>query len=256
MGIITLTTDFGTNDWFVGTMKGVILRISPTAQIVDITHNIPFADIRAAAFSLLSSYHYFPAGTVNVVVVDPGVGSIRRPVAVKTQNYFFVAPDNGVLSYALEREKIIEIREIANPEYHLKPLGNTFHGRDIFAPVSAHLSNGIAVEKLGPKLNDIVRLAPIEHHKKGKTIEGSIVYIDRFGNAITSIPFGDPDEFLEKKIYIRGKQIAPVLRCYADVKKGEPVAVPGSTGFMEIAVREASAHRKFKLKVGMKVIIK
>ena len=154
MRLITLTTDFGTRDWFVGTMKGVILGIQPRARVVDITHEIGGGEVRAGAFALRASYSFFPQGTVHIAVVDPGVGSPRRALAVQTANYFFVGPDNGVLSFALMRERIKSIHALENEKYFLKPVSRTFHGRDIFAPVAAHLSRGVSIQTFGPRLKD------------------------------------------------------------------------------------------------------
>ncbi len=187
MQLITLTTDFGLTDWFVGTMKGGILGIAPRAAIVDITHEIPAGDIRAGAFALWASCRFFAKGGVHVVVVDPGVGSERKAIVAETDNYFFVGPDNGVLSWALTKERIKTIRALENEHYFLHPTSRTFHGRDIFAPVAAHLASGAPTRKLGPILKDFVRL-PWPKPKRGRNrIEGEVVYIDRFGNAITNL---------------------------------------------------------------------
>src|SRR5262245_32283700 len=187
MQTITLTTDFGTRDWFVGTMKGVILGIKPRARVVDITHEIAPGDIRGGAFALMASCRYFPKGTLHVAVVDPGVGSRRRAIAVRTANSILIGPDNGVLSWALRGETIQSIRQLENRRYFLEPVSRTFHGRDIFAPVAAHLSRGVALERLGRELHDLVRLPWPEPVKQREEIRGEIVYIDRFGNAITNI---------------------------------------------------------------------
>ena len=174
-------------DWFVGTMKGVITGINPRAIVTDITHEIPAQDIRAGAFALMASYKYFPKGTVHVVVVDPGVGSRRRAIAVQTLNHFFVGPDNGMLSWALAQEKIKAIRQLENRRYFLKPVSRTFHGRDIFAPVAAHLSRGLPWFRLGRELEDFVRLPWPKATKRGAETRCEAIYIDRFGNAITNI---------------------------------------------------------------------
>ncbi len=158
MQLITLTTDFGTRDWFVGTMKGVILSVAPRAAVVDLTQDIPPGDIRGGAFALLAGYRFFPKGTVHDAVVDPGVGKARKAIAVQTARYCFVGPDNGVLSLALANEKIQTIRSLENREYFLHPISRTFHGRDVFAPVAAHLSRGVPIQKLGRGLKDFVRL--------------------------------------------------------------------------------------------------
>jgi hypothetical protein len=182
-----LTTDFGTRDWFVGTMKAVILGIHPRTNVVDITHEIPPGDIRAGAFALLASCRYFPKGTVHAAVVDPGVGSQRRAIAVRTTNGFFVGPDNGVLSWALAREKIKTVRFLENRRYFLEPVSRTFHGRDIFALVAAHLSRGLSATRLGPELKDFVRLPWPPTTRQRGAVQGEIVHIDHFGNAITNI---------------------------------------------------------------------
>jgi S-adenosylmethionine hydrolase len=185
--IITLTTDFGTHDWFVGTMKGVILGIAPRAAIVDLTHEIPAGDIRAGAFALAAGFRFFPKGTVHVAVVDPGVGGARKAIAVQTSNYLFVGPDNGVLSLALAREKIKSVHSLGNANYFLRPISHTFHGRDIFAPVAAHLSRGTPMHKFGPARKDFIRLPWPQPRVRRGCIEGEVVFIDRFGNAITNI---------------------------------------------------------------------
>src|SRR5215468_7695472 len=151
MSILTLTTDFGTRDWFVGAMKGVILKVNPRAVLVDLAHEIEPGDIRRGAFALAASYRFFPRGTIHVVVVDPGVGSARRAVAVQTSDYLFVGPDNGVLSAALRREKILAAHWLQNKKYFLKPVSHTFHGRDVFAPVAAQLSRGVPIDRFGPR---------------------------------------------------------------------------------------------------------
>lgn len=255
--VITLTTDFGTSDWYVGTMKGVILNISPNAKIVDITHEIPQGDIRAAAFSLLCSYKYFPKGTIHVVVVDPTVGSNRKPIAIKTDSYWFIAPDNGALSYAAMNEKIQDIRLIENERFLLKRKGNTFHGRDVFAPIAAHIAKGkISPSKIGKRLSDYIKLDYPKTEQKGNEVAGKIIYIDRFGNCITNIEFKDESEYLNSQIFIGNKKIATVCRCYADVESGAPVAVFGSSGFIEIAIRDGNAAKKLNLQTGAKIRLK
>jgi len=187
MRFISLTTDFGLSDWFVGTMKGVIYRINPRVTVVDLTHDLLPGDIRAGSFALAAAYRYFPKGTIHVAVVDPGVGTDRKAIAVRTADYFFVGPDNGVLSFALRKERIKSIHALENKTHFLKPLSQTFHGRDIFAPVAAELSRGLAIRKLGPAVHDLVHLPwPEPRHRQG-SIKGEVVYIDRFGNAITNI---------------------------------------------------------------------
>src|ERR1043166_3125759 len=184
VSLITLLTDFGTRDWFAGTMKGVILGINSRAAIVDVTHQIAPGDIRSAAFALRASYKFFPKGTIHVVVVDPGVGRARKGMVVRTRDYFFVGPDNGVLSWALGGQKILHIGALENHDYFLPSVSCTFHGRDIFAPVAAHLGRGVQIQKFGPPLKNIVRLPWPSVRKSGGVIQGEVVYVDHFGNAI------------------------------------------------------------------------
>ena len=251
MSTITLTTDFGTRDWFVGTMKGVILGIHARANVVDLTHEIPPGDIRAGAFVLMAACRYFPKGTVHVVVVDPGVGSRRRAIAVRTSNGIFVGPDNGVLSWALQRERIHTIRLLENPKYFLEPVSRTFHGRDIFAPVAAHLSRGLAVSRLGRELNDFVRLPWPETTKQGGNIQGEIIHIDRFGNAITNIAEELVSGGTPATCELKGRKVrCPLAEFYGAVPANHPVAVMGSSGFLEIAVNGGSIARRFGLKIG------
>lgn len=258
MHIITLTTDFGTRDWFVGTMKGVVLGVHPRALIVDLTHEIPSGDICAGAFALMAGCRYFPKHTVHVAVIDPGVGSRRRAIAVQTADYFFVGPDNGVLSWALAHEKIKAIRQLENPKYFLKTISRTFHGRDIFAPVAAHLSGGLPLRQLGRELKDFIHLSRPKPAKRNREIHGEVIYIDRFGNAITNIE--------SELVWGRRTAIGQVmgkrkLRCdlaefYGAVPVDSPVAVIGSSGFLEIAVNSGSAAQRFGLKIGSPVTVR
>jgi S-adenosylmethionine hydrolase len=187
VSVITLTTDFGTCDWFVGTMKGVIASLAPGTTVVDLTHDLPPGDIRGGAFALAASHRFFPKGTVHVAVVDPDVGSNRKAIAVQTAKAVFVGPDNGVLSWALAKEKVTAIHALENEAYFVQPVSRTFHGRDVFAPVAAHLSRGVPIRKLGPALKGFVRLDWPEPQARRGGFEGEVVYIDRFGNAITNL---------------------------------------------------------------------
>ncbi|MGC8743233.1 MAG: SAM hydrolase/SAM-dependent halogenase family protein [Verrucomicrobiia bacterium] len=254
--IITLTTDFGTQDWFVGTMKGVILNIAPDVNIVDITHEIPPGDIKAGAYALFAAYRFFPENTIHISVVDPGVGSDRKPIAVKTKSYWFIAPDNGILSYALINEEIEEIRLIENEKLMLKPTGTTFHGRDIFAPVAAHIAQRIDSSIIGKKLEQIITINFPQSCFYENEISGEILYIDRFGNAITNIKFKNETDYYNFQVFIDEKPQAIVRRFYSEAAKGETVAVPGSSGFIEIAVRDGNAAKVLNLKPGKKVLIK
>lgn len=247
MPIITLTTDFGTRDWFVGSMKGVILGIHPQTQIVDITHEVPAGDVRAGAFVLAACYRCFPRLTVHVAVVDPGVGSERAAIAVRTAEYFFVGPDNGVLSFALAQEKVLEIRRIENAALLRPPVSHTFHGRDVFAPVAARLTQGVLLESLGAKLDGYTRLDFAEPKVVGGVLRGEIIYIDRFGNGITNLRALAPSA---GRVRVAGKLECPVGRIYQDVASGQPVALVGSTGFLEIAINGGHAAQSLGLKIG------
>lgn len=257
MSIITLTTDFGLEDWFVGTMKGVILGLAPCARVIDLTHEIGVCDVRAGAFTLAASYKFFPPGTVHVAVVDPGVGSKRQAVAIKTATYFFVGPDNGVLSWALAKEKIIAIHLLQNQKFFLKPISRTFHGRDVFAPVAAHLATGVPLQEFGPRVKSLVRLPWPEMKKTNGGLQGEVIYIDRFGNAITNIETASVplDQTKNALVLVGSKKRIPLGGFYVSVPPGKPVAVPGSSGFLEIAVNGGSAQNRLRLKIGTRVIV-
>jgi S-adenosylmethionine hydrolase len=255
MRCITLTTDFGTRDWFVGTLKGAILGIHPRCRVVDLTHEITPGDIRAAAFALAASRRYFPKGTIHVVVVDPGVGSRRSPIAVQTARGFFVGPDNGVLSLALAQETVKGIHRLENPRYFLTPVSRTFHGRDIFAPAAAHLSRGLSIRRFGPEQGDFVRLPWPTPQAGRRAIVGEVVYVDHFGNAITNIASSS----LRGRtcaVYSGAKRLAPVNDFYQSVAAGQPVAVPGSSGYLEVAVNRGSAAARLRLRVGTAVAVR
>jgi len=258
VSVITLTTDFGTSDWFVGTMKGAIARIAPRCTVVDLTHDLPPGDIRGGAFTLAASYRFFPKGTIHVAVVDPGVGSRRRAIAVQTANGVFVGPDNGVLSWALAKEKLRALHALENEAYFLKPVSQTFHGRDIFAPVAAHLSRGVPIQKLGPALRDFVRLDWPEPRMRRGGLEGEVVYIDRFGNAITNLE----GRMLEGsgrascEVHRKRRRNCPLKTFYQAVPPKRPVALVGSSGFLEIAVNGGSAEKILSLRIGTRVVLR
>ena len=185
--LITLTTDFGLNDHFVGTMKGVILDIVPEAEIVDICHAVQAFDVLDGALTIAQAYSYFPNGTVHMVVVDPGVGTARRPILLSTGRHYFVAPDNGVLSLVYAREERLQVRHIDAAHYYRQPVSNTFHARDIFSPVAAYLAKGVEVAKFGEEITDFVRFnAPKPKATDSKTLRGVVLKVDRFGNMITN----------------------------------------------------------------------
>lgn len=272
---IALLTDFGTEDIYDGVMKAVITSICPDANIIDITHAIAPQHVRQAAFALLNSYRYFPNGTIFMVVVDPGVGTARLPIAVKAGNYTFVAPDNGVLAYALANFPNKRVYEIVNTEYRLPIVSNTFHGRDIFSPAVAHLANGVPIEKLGPELADIIHLPMPELTIQSDRVDGEVMHIDRFGNIITSIGqlhwidpnrlvlspiFGDtksnvPIEASHARITIGDTEIIGVRVSYAESVRGDLLALVGSSSYLEIAVNQGNAAQRLNVAVGDRVQI-
>jgi hypothetical protein len=254
MKIITLTTDFGQADWFVGAMKGVILTINPAVRLVDIAHDIPAGDVAAGAFALTAAYRFFPRGTIHVAVVDPGVGGSRSALAVKTSRCLLVGPDNGVLSLALRREKIRAIHRLENRAYFLAERSRTFHGRDLFAPVAAALSKGTPIRRLGPAVAGFVKLAWPEPTRTGDGLRGQIVYLDRFGNGITNIAAEQLSDGLWGRAVASARRTRfPLETHYQAVASGRPVAVIGSTGFLELALNGGSAAGKLGLKVGQPV---
>ena len=262
--IITLTTDFGTSDAYVGVMKGVILGINPKAQIVDLTHAIPPQDIHEAAFSIYAAYRYFPKGTIHIVVVDPGVGSDRQAIVSRIDTAFFVCPDNGVLSYLLqsvesEGKQPIDAVVIQNKTYCLPEVSNTFHGRDIFAPVAAHLSRGVPLEKIGAPIRNFVQFPLPTVDISGDILIGQIIKIDRFGNLITNISKDAFEAFLDDGVpyEIRaGKASLNRLNsAYADTEIGKPLAIMGSSVLLEIAVNGGSAAKQLGLKRGEPAVV-
>lgn len=259
MAIVTLLTDFGTDDAYAGMMKGVILSVNPTATIVDITHHIEPHDLTRAAYTISASYKYFPRGAVNLVVVDPGVGSERAVLALEKKGYFFIAPDNGVLTILLDDGDVDAIVRVENPRFFLEPVSRTFHGRDIFAPVGAHISMGVDVRTLGTRMDpaDAVRLDIRKPRVSGKgELVGSIVSIDRFGNLMTDIDagrletFGGADAENRLQVLFGGDRLNGLSRNYAQVEPMHPLAIIGSLGYLEIAVNCGSARRLYRAEKG------
>lgn len=240
--IITLLTDFGLKDPYAGIMKGVIYSINPDACIIDLTHEITRHDIFEGAFSLLQASGYFPEGTIHVAVVDPGVGGHRKNLIIETPACKYVVPDNGIAALCAEKSTDnIKIYEIARPEYCLKNISSTFHGRDIFAPVAAYLSKGVKPEKIGNRINRYQALSLPETKRTGNLCIAEIIHVDRFGNLITNagIDMVDIIDFIE----IKGEKIKSINRSYEDSEDGL-LAVKGSAGFLEISVRGQSAACK------------
>ena len=259
--LITLLTDFGTADYFVGAMKGVILSLNPQARIVDITHEIPSQDIQAGAFTLLASYKSFSPQTIHLAVVDPGVGSERRPVLVTAGGQFFVGPDNGLFSYIYERERDARVFHLTRESYFLPHVSSTFHGRDLFAPVAAALSNGATPAELGEELTDYVRLAPLAPGRRADdTIEASIIHIDRFGNCITNLTREDlTEEMITRgaKLVVNGREISSFRNFFAEEEssRAELFAIWGSAGFLEIAAFMDSAAKLLEAQRGQLVLV-
>lgn len=241
--IITFISDFGDSDWFVAAVKGQILKANPEATVIDITHRIAPHDVRSAAFVLRSTYLDFPPTTVHLVVVDPGVGSTRKPIIVQSEDYVFVGPDNGVFSYVLtEKSRVFGINITSE-------VSTTFHARDIFAPTAGMLSRGDEPQSLGTTISDYIRFSFPGIKTEGKDVHGEIIYIDHFGNLITNIP---------TSIAIMSVRVAEqhivVKKCYAEGYHGELIVVKGSTGFYEIAANMASAKSILGASTGMRTV--
>lgn len=275
--LVTLTTDFGTADGYVGAMKGVILNIVPEARLVDISHEITPQNVRQAAYVLYTFYPFFPSHTVHLVVVDPGVGSTRRPIALRTPIGAFVGPDNGIFSYVMAREPVQALVELSDPRYRLYHVSHTFHGRDVFAPAAAHLAIGVPIAALGPPVQDPVAFPLPRLEVTPDGVVGEVLHADRFGNVVTSVGrlvwSGDELSFepafqkagvtgqmrftaAEAVVAVAGQEIAGVHRTYAEVKRGEILALVGSGGHLEIAVREGSAAQRIGLRPGDKVMLR
>lgn len=259
--IVTLLTDFGTADFYVGAMKGALLSVNPDARIVDITHEAPAQDVRAGAFTLLAAYEAFPPGTIHVAVVDPGVGSTRRPILVATRKHFFVGPDNGLFSYVYECEPGYRIFHLTNEKYFRSKVSATFHGRDVFATVAGALTLGVRPEELGEPATGEVRLEGLTPRvTRSGVVEGSVIHVDRFGNCVTNITRREfPDETVSRgaRIEIGGREIKTFRRFFAEgpVEDEEPFAIWGSAGFLEIAVNRGSAARLLNVKRGQAVLL-
>lgn len=269
-GIISLLTDFGSADAYVGTMKAVILARAPHARLVDLTHDVPPQDVARAAFLLYTAAPYFPPGSVHLAVVDPGVGSNRRPIAIAAERAFFVGPDNGLFTYAVARDPIRAVVELREARHRLSDVSDTFHGRDIFAPAAAHLASGGALTDLGPGIADIVRLPPLRMQAVGQAIHGAVLHIDRFGNVVTTIgpaswrgaelilvgP-GGPLRFAAASatVQLAGQRLHGIHHTYADAEPGALVALVGSHGHLEVAERNGDAARRLNVQPGDSVLL-
>jgi len=245
--IVTLTTDFGVSDHFVGTMKGVILNIAPDAEIVDINHAVQAFDVLDGALTIAQAYSYFPSASIHVVVVDPGVGTARRPILLSTEKYYFVAPDNGVLSLVYSREERIRVRHITMEHYFLQPVSSTFHGRDVFAPVAGWLAKGVDGAKFGEEISDYVRFnAPKPKAVDGHTFRGVVLKVDRFGNLVTNFTPQDLPMLFQPtlppfKIVVGKREITELHQNYSEGEPNELFGILGSMGYLEIASNRAAA---------------
>jgi len=259
--LITLTTDFGLNDHFVGTMKGVILEIVPEAEIVDICHAVQAFDVLDGALAIAQAYSYFPNGTVHLVVVDPGVGTARRPILLSTGRHYFVAPDNGVLSLIYGREERLSVRHINAEHYYRQPVSNTFHARDIFAPVTAYLAKGVEPAKFGEEITDFVRFnAPKPKPIDAQTLRGVILKVDRFGNMITNFTPQDVPALFQSeppafKIVVGKREITEIHSSYAEGAPNTVFGILGSMGYLEIAANRAAAAQIIGVGKGSEVNI-
>ncbi len=258
-GIITLTTDFGTKDPYAGIMKGTILTANPLARIIDITHEIPKHDIVNASFTIGQAYEYFPKGTVHVGVVDPEVGASRKNVAILTENYIFVGPDNGIFTIILSREKTLGILEIKNFPFVLNKISNTFHGRDVFSPCSAFLSAGKNFFDVGPEMKNLKHLKYPKVTQTGNSLKGEVVAIDSFGNMITNISEHTLKSFAGKKkieVSFAAERFTSIMRHYNDVSIGSTLVIIGSSGYLEISMNGESAKDYFMTSVGSPVTVR
>lgn len=257
--IITLTTDYGTDDHLVGTLKGVILKINPDVTIVDITHRVAPFDLLDGALAIGAAYSYFPPKTIHVVIVDPGVGTERRPLLVSGQSQYFIAPDNGVLSVVYEKEQNFVVRHANAEHYYLQPLSKTFHGRDIFAPVAAWLSKGWQSASMGDEIQDFKRFALPKPKAADGVVKGVVLRVDAFGNLITNFQPSDFPAAGENggpiQLKVGAQDVTRLVGTFANGNAGEPIAYVGSTGYVEIGINKANASRTLNVGRGAPVVL-
>ena len=258
--LIALMSDFGLDDFFVPSLKAVILSLNRVARIVDITHTVPSYDVRAAGFILAGCCSFFPKGTIFLAVVDPGVGSDRKVLLARTDKYDFIAPDNGLLTLALDGAAGLELRSVSNPKYFLSRSSRTFEGRDRMAPAAAWLSLGAPPSEFGPRLDDYKKLAIRPARMVKGAVIGEVAYVDKFGNLITNIPVSLLNEIKlgtkrGLRLRVKGRAIGSFLESYSQGRPGQPFGLAGSLGTVEIAVREASAAARLKAGPGDEVQI-
>ena len=257
--IITLLTDFGLKDHYVASMKGVILGINPRCTVVDISHQVAPQDVEEGAFVLAAAFTSFPPGTIHLGVVDPGVGGPRRPLLVVTEDYYFVGPDNGLFSLALRRENIKRLIVPTNKSYFLPRTSSTFHGRDVFVPVAAHLSLGVRPESFGSRTGACVELRFNRPGRKGEELTGEIIHVDAFGNLVSNIDEENLFDFVRDRLFsvrVDRYRVRGLKGGYWEGRKGEVLALIGSGGFLEIAVREGNARKRLKAGRGDRVRIR
>jgi hypothetical protein len=257
--VITLTTDFGLRDPYVGEMKAVILSISPNAAIIDITHEVEKFNIRMGAYILASASPYFPKGTIHVAIVDPCVGTKRRPLLIQTRHGFYIGPDNGVLALAAKNQGIRHIYEISNRKLMLPKVFNTFHGRDIFAPAAAHVAKGIAPTEFGPEIREITTPRFAKVIKRKNMLVGEVIHVDDFGNIVTNFSAKELESMGIKEtvsIMLKNTKLKLKLcKAYGEAKLQKPLAIIGSHNFLEVSVNQGSAAEDFNMKSGDRVII-
>jgi len=255
--LITLTTDFGYQDPFVGIMKGVIAAINPQAQVIDLSHGVPAQNVMAGALILQHSVRYFAAGTIHVVVVDPGVGGARKPILVEHAGTYLIGPDNGVLSWALERNQPKRIVELTNGNFHLQDVSQTFHGRDIFAPVAAHLTLGVPATEFGKSLDTLVNLCVPQTVHGENRLDGEIIYADSFGNLFTNIREHDLTGLPKERLQFRlaGVPLGGLVATYSGVRNGEFTCLFNSWGLLEIAINRGNVMQRTGAKIGDKVTV-
>ena len=245
--IITLTTDYGTSEHLVGTLKGVILNVNPDAKIVDVTHGVTPFDVLDGALAIASVYRYFPPHTIHVVIVDPGVGTERRPLLVRANAQYFLAPDNGVLSIVYEQSEDAIVRALTAEHYFLHPVSQTFHGRDVFAPVAGWLSKTFQPASMGDEITDYKRFSLPKPKAENGVLKGVILKVDHFGNLMTNFTAGDIPEGVLKsatvQMTVNEREIKRLVANFAQGEPNEPVAIIGSSGYIEIAVNKGSAAR-------------
>lgn len=257
--IITLTTDYGTGDHLVGVLKGVILKVNPDVTIVDITHEVAPFDLLDGALAISSAYSYFPPRSIHVVIVDPGVGTERRPLLVSGQNQYFIAPDNGVLSGVFEKEQNFLVRHLTSEHYFLQPVSRTFHGRDVFAPVAGWLSKHWQPGSMGEEITDFKRFALPKPKEADGGLKGVVLKVDSFGNLMTNFRAEDlPSEASEKgavKLQVGAHPVSRLVPTFASGNAGEAVAFVGSSGYVEIAVNKGSASKTLGIGRGTPVLL-